>query len=1020
MSYNRSVKSYRLHEGGSLINRSTPVTFTFDGNSYAGYEGDTLASALLANGVRLMGRSFKYHRPRGVMTCGPEEPNALVGIGSGSNFEPNQRMTTTEIYQNLSATSQNRFPSLSFDVFSVFSWFSRFLPSGFYYKTFMYPTAFWKHVYEPVIRYIAGLGNAPTVADQDHYEHFYYHTDVLVVGGGVAGILAAYEVAQSGASVLLVEQNYFLKGRFSVDKVNIDGKCGNEWLQNIVEELHAMENVTIRTRTSCSACYDHNYCILYERLTDHCATSEEAGGGVRHRLWRVRARNVVMCTGAIERTIPFCCNDVPGVMLASAVRDYLSMYGVLVGKKVVVYTNNDDAYQTAIAIHDAGGNVPALLDVRATTPPDLTQQLSDRGIPVLKNKGIVGIKGNLSVEKVYASDIRESGRTGSVCEYVCDAVAVSGGWSPAVHIWCHSGGKLSWDEKQSLFRPDSLSPPVNHDGSAMIFAAGCANGAMLPHQAISDALSVGSIIAKIYKEDTRPHISPVVDVLNHENIHPLWFTPSYGKYADGTKHFIDFQNDVTAGDIELAIREGYTSVEHTKRYTTVGMATDQGKMSNMNAMGIMADALGISIDKVGTTTFRPPYTPISIGSIAGGETGELFKVVRRTPMHNWHSEHGAVWEPVGDWRRPFTYCNNGETREDAVNREILTTRKHAGLLDASTLGKIIVTGPDSGEFLDRVYTNMISTLGVGRCRYGLMCNENGFLFDDGVIARLSDDTFLCHTTSGGADRVYAWLEWWHQTEWYDLDIFIVNVTEQYGQVALVGPEARNIILELGTDIDMSKDSFKFMGIQEGTLGDCPVRIFRISFSGELSYEIATPLSYALSLWKKLLQVGKQYNITPYGTEALHVMRAEKGFIMIGDETDGTITPLDLGLGALVSKKKADFIGMRALKRSWLSDLDNRELLVGLETEDPAVVIPQGAYAVPDGDSCELPNSNTIGYITSSYWSPTLNRSIAMGLIKNGTSRMGEYIKFPLKDRSPVRAKIVSPIFYDKDGEKQNV
>ncbi|MEM0990292.1 MAG: sarcosine oxidase subunit alpha family protein [Pseudomonadota bacterium] len=987
--------SARLPEGGLAIDRDRPVSFTFNGTRLPGFAGDTLASALLANGQHMVGRSFKYHRPRGIVASGAEEPNALLGVGEGPRFEPNQRATTTELADGMVTGSQNHWPTLENDVGALNAWIANKMPvfsAGFYYKTFLFPRFAWKHVYEPVIRNAAGLGAAPTEKDPDIYEHFHAHVETLVVGGGIAGLIAAQEAADRGEDVLLVEQGHILGGRAPADGDAIDGKSAPDWVAETEAALATHDNVRVRLRTMASGVYDHGYVLLYERVSDHLAPMADRP---RHRLWRVRAKNIVMATGAIERPLTFANNDLPGVMLASAVRDYIRLYGVLPGKKVVVYANNDDAYRTALALHAAGAKVPAVIDVRPEVTGALPEQVRALGIPVMAGHGIARAIGKFRVEEVEVGKITGSSgeMTGRDDFYYCDLIAMSGGWSPVVHLWSHCGGKLTWDADRSLFQPDPARPPTGADGQAMVTCTGAANG----------ALTLAEILGP--ERTDAPAEAPLA---------PHWFTPSRGKYAHGTKHFVDFQNDVTAADVRLAAREGYESVEHTKRYTTLGMATDQGKTSNINGLALLAEALGADIPVVGTTTFRPPYTPISMGAIAGSAKGKLFKAVRQTRMHGWHDRHGADWEPVGDWYRPYCYLRQGEDRHAAVTREVVNARTNVGLLDASTLGKIVVKGPDAGKFLDLIYTNMMSSLKVGRCRYGLMCTENGFLFDDGVVVRTGEDAFLCHTTSGGSDRVHAHMEEWLQTEWWDLKVWTANVTDQWAQVAVAGPAARKVIEAAGTDIDLS---LPFMSYAEGKIGGLPCRLFRISFSGELSFEIATPAKGGLSLWRKLLAAGEPHGLMPYGTEALHVMRAEKGFIMIGDETDGTVTPQDLGLNWAVSKKKTDFIGKRAQERADLVRR-GRKQLVGLLTEDPKQVLPDGAHAVKRVR--EHIAMETIGHVTSTYFSPTLGHSIAMGLVEDGLSRRGEWLDFPVDKDAVMRAQIVDPVFYDPKGEKQNV
>ena len=992
--------STRLRTGGQQIDRTKPLSFTFNGKSFEGFAGDTLASALLANGQSLMGRSFKYHRPRGVVAAGAEEPNALVNLGEGAAFEPNQRATTTPLFDGLTATSQNHWPTLEFDVGQINTLLARFLPAGFYYKMFIHPRPLWKHVYEPFIRKSAGLGKAPTVKDTDTYEHYHAHVDVLIVGGGIAGLSAALAAGQSGARVLVLEQTAAWGGRALVDAPTIEGVPGAEWVAATVAVLEAMPNVTLRTSCMGAGVYDHGYVLGYEQLY--------ADTGPRHRLWRIRAKQVVTATGAIERPLSFAANDLPGVVLASAARDYVAHYGVSLGDRTVVVTNNDDAYRTALALNAAGLAVAAVVDARPDPDGPLVRATRDAGIRVIPGSGIAKVKGLTKVVSVSLCDIAGKG---NVTEQIaCECVAMSGGWSPVVHLWSHCGGKLIWDAEQAMFRPDPARGPTGADGTVFVSAAGTANGHLTTSEVLADAALAG---AKAVGAEVAP---PQGFDEAQEPIKPVWMMPENAKHKLRSKAWLDFQNDVKVSDVQLAAQEGFESVEHAKRYTTLGMATDQGKLSNINGLAVLSDALGSDIPDVGTTTFRPPYTPISLGSIAGAAKDSLFQPVRTTPMHEWHLENGADFEPVGHWRRPYAFPRTSETVHEAVHREVLNTRSNVGLLDASTLGKLIVSGPDAGKFLDMMYTNMMSSLPVGKCRYGLMCSENGFLMDDGVVARIDEQTWLCHTTSGGADHIHGWMEDWLQCEWWDWQVYVANVTEQYGQIAVVGPKARDVLEALG-GMDVSAAALPFMQWVDGTLGDFNIRIYRISFSGELSFEIAVGAGQARAFWDALVAAGETHGIMPYGTEALHIMRAEKGFIMIGDETDGTVIPQDLGLHWALSKKKDDYLGKRAHTRSHMAD-PNRWQLVGLETLDGSV-LADGAYGIADGTNANG-QVNTQARVTSTYHSPTLGKGIAMGLVHYGPDRMGEVITFTSEGPTPVRAKIVSPVFYDPAGEKQNV
>ena len=1005
--------STRLATGGRWVDRNAPVDFTFNGNRLSGLSGDSLASALLANNQVVLGRSFKYHRPRGLIASGVEEPNALMNLGREGRFEPNQRATTTELFTGLEAASQNHWPSLAFDIGAVNGLAARFMPAGFYYKTFMAPRAAWKHLFEPFIRQAAGLGKAPKDPDADTYEHFYAHVDLLIVGGGIAGLQAALTAGRSGAQVLLVEQSPHWGGRAPVDGAIIDGMAADEWIKIALQQIENMDNVQIRNRCMGAGVYDHGFALAYERLGDHVAPA----AGPRHRMWRIRARQILTTTGALERPLSFAGNDVPGVMLASAVRDYVVNYGVSPGDRVVIVTNNDDAYRTALVLHAAGLNVPAILDARPVADGPLCDAVRALGVRVETGKAIAAVKGRKHVTGVGICD--QAGEGAELAEIACDCVAMSGGWSPIVHLWSHCGGKLIWDTDNCHFRPDPDRPPTGADGAAFVSVAGAANGAMSSGDCLSDAHTNVVGIAKRLRLKLPSKAKPAGATPEPQAaMAPVWIMPQGAGIAKRSKMWLDYQNDVKVSDVQLAAQEGFESVEHTKRYTTLGMATDQGKLSNINGLAVLADALNAEIPKVGATTFRPPFTPVSMGSIAGEARGDLFQPVQMTPLSDWHADNDAYFEPVGHWRRPYCYQRPGETVAQAVNREVRNTRNQVGLLDASTLGKIIVKGPDAGRFLDMVYTNMMSTLAVGKCRYGLMCSENGFLIDDGVVARLDADTWLCHTTTGGADRIHGWMEDWLQCEWWTWQVYTANVTEQFAQIAVVGPQARTLLDRIG-GMDVSKDALPFMAWRAGQLGGIDARVFRISFSGELSYEIAVPASHGLNFWNRLMAAGADLGIMPYGTEALHILRAEKGFIMIGDETDGTVIPQDLGLNWAISKKKTDYLGKRAQMRSHMCDPD-RWKLVGLETLDGSV-LPDGAYAVGEGHN-ENGQRNMIGRVTSTYYSVTLDKGIAMGLVKGGPDRIGDIISFPTLEKGgrEIQARICDPVFYDKEGEKQNV
>ncbi len=1002
--------STRISKGGRLLDRNKRLSFAFNGRNLFGFQGDTLASALLANDQVLIGRSFKYHRPRGFVSSGVEEPNALMSLGHGGNFEPNRSATTVELVDGIEAVSQNHLGSLEWDLGFINNFFAKIFPAGFYYKTFMKPRFAWKHLFEPIIRNAAGLGRAPSLPDETAYDYFYAHVDILVIGAGMAGLLTTYELAKSGLNVLLVEQKHYFGGYALSDDFEVEGVAVSKWLENMERELANLDNVQVKKNFTAIGLHDHGYLIGCENLE----VAEKMGrSAIRHRLWRLRIKQIVLATGAIERPLIFAGNDIPGVMLSSAALDFYKLYGVSPGDRTVVVTNNDSAYLTAINLHNAGLSVPVIIDVREGSSGDLSDSLRSMGIRIEYGKGIASVLGKKRVKAVELCSLTGEGSVQETIE--CDSVIMSGGWSSTVHLWSHCGGRLIWNDDLDTFLPDASKPPIDENGEDFIGVVGSASGSFWPSEIIQNVKETVSKIQKKFQISKMRSSSISIQEIKYGDSSSKYFTPEGAGEKLKSKCFVDFQNDVKLSDLRLAMQEGYESVEHLKRYTTLGMATDQGKLSNINGLKYLADLVGREINEVGTTTFRPPYTPISLGSIAGEARKGLFKPVRKTMLHPWHEANGASWEPVGDWRRPYAYLKKNETIEQAVLREVTNTRNALGILDASTLGKIIVSGPDAANFLDLMYTNMISTLQVGRCRYGLMCNENGFLFDDGVVVRLAEETFLCHTTTGGADRVYSWMEEWHQTEWWNKRMFIQNVTEQYTQITIAGPKSRLLLEGLG-GLDVSREALKPLGYLEGELAKIKARVFRISFSGELSFEIAVPNQFGLEFWEKCLETGSQFGISPYGTEALHVMRAEKGFIMIGDETDGTVIPQDLNLGWAVSKKKKDFIGKRAQERIFMND-PNRKTLVGLSLQNSSEKIPDGASAILGGVG--QAGDNVIGHVTSTYFSPTLDKPIAMALLKDGKNLLGQTIEIPVESEKILKAIVIEPKFYDVEGNRQN-
>jgi sarcosine oxidase subunit alpha len=1006
----------RLQSGGR-IDRSRPLIFTFNGRSLQGYVGDTLASALLANGISLVGRSFKLHRPRGIMGAGAECPNSLVQVGRGAGTIPNLRATQTELYHGLEANSVNCWPSVKFDVNAVTGLFSPLLPAGFYYKTFKWPQSWWDKVYEPRIRKAAGFGKAPTAPDPDRYEKKNRHCDVLIVGGGPAGIAAALEAGRRGARVILCDEQNEFGGSLLANRQFLDGKPGVEWAKQAVAELESLEEVTLLPRTTAFGHYHHGFVSLLERVTDHVGlTSPDARP--RQRQWRVRANQVVLATGAIERPLVFCNNDRPGIMPASAVSTYINRYGVRPGQRAVVFTNNDSAYQTALDLDDHGIDVAAIVDVRpASEEGVLVDRARKEEIPIYSGYAVVDTRGaqHVSGVKVMRLNGRGDGVYGEIHHLDCDLVASSGGWNPVIHLHSHPGGTMRYDESIASFVPDqSVGNTYN---------AGACNGNFALGGCITEGLSAGATAAAGagFGSDEIEGAAPATGKQKESPLRPMWRVPSRKPISRAPKQFIDVQNDQTSGDVYLAVREGYRSIEHIKRYTAMGFGTDQGKLGNINGAGIAAEALGEDIAKVGTTTFRPAYTPVTMGAFAGREFGpERFHAVRKTPMHKWHVEHGALFENVGDWKRPWYYPKPGESMRDALDRESYQTRHAVGVLDASTLGKIDVRGPDAAEFLNRVYTSGWKTMEVGKARYGIMLGEDGMIMDDGVSARIAEDHYHMTTTTGGAARVLGHLEEYLQTEWPELQVYLTSTTDQWAAISLAGPHARDVVEKVVSGIDLSAEAFPFMTWRDGEAAGVPARVFRISFSGELGFEINVQANYGQYVWDAVWEAGQEYGITPYGTETMHILRAEKGFIIAGQDTDGSVNPMDFGMHGLLSKKK-DFIGRRSLSRPDAMRED-REQFVGLVTvDDPKEIIPEGAQLVEDRNANEAPKPVPLqGYVTSSYYSSTLGYSIALAMIKRGRERMDEVLYAPQADGRVIQCRITSPVFYDPKGERQNV
>ena len=968
------MTGFRLGKGG-LVDRSSSLNFKFDGKSFEGFAGDTLASALIANNVHLMGRSFKYHRPRGVISAGSSEPNALVTLRQGGRQEANTRATMIELYEGLVARSQNRWPSLNFDVGAVNSLASHLFVAGFYYKTFMWPKSFWEKIYEPLIRRAAGLGIASKEADPDKYEKAYAHCDLLVVGSGPTGVMAALTAARSGARVILSDEGAALGGSLLNENEEIGGMTGLSWARVTLAELNAMPHVTLMPRTTIFGWYDDNIFGAVERVNDHVL--EPSPYEPRQRYWRIMAKRAVMATGAEERPIVFGGNDVPGVMTASALRTYANRYAAAAGRSIVVFTNNDFAYRTARDMRAHGVHVEAIVDSRGVAKVD------SAGVPVVHGV-IVNVAGGKRVTAVELGDHRS---------IPCDCLAMSGGWSPIVNLMCHHGAKPIWNEEIAGFVPPHLGPAF--------VAAGSAAGRMLLSECLADGARAGTMKGRT------PAIPKCRD--DSVGVTPLWWV----KESTG-KAFVDYQNDATAKDLPLAAREGYRDVELAKRYTTAGMATDQGKLGNVNAIAILADATGRSMEQVGTTTFRPYYTPVSFGALAGPFVGHHFQPVRKTPMHDWAEELGAVFVETGLWMRSSWFPQAGEDWLAAASREVLATRTCVGLCDVSTLGKIDLQGADAAEFLNRLYCNTFSTLDVGKARYGLMLREDGIVFDDGTTSRLAPDHFLMTTTTANAARVMSHLEFCHQAHWPELDVQYVSVTEQWAQMAIAGPKARATVQKIVDRLTLDDTSLPYLAAREiSILGGMQARLFRISFSGEHAYELAVPADYGNMVARALMQAGAEFGITAYGIEALSIMRIEKGHVA-GGELNGTTTAGDLGLGKLMSTKK-DYIGRMMASREGLVD-KKRQCVVGIRPYDPKDKIRSGSHLLNRADEPSMVTDQ--GYISSVAWSPTLNMWVGLALLANGRMRHGDVVKvFDGIRNSHSFGVICDPVHYDRENGK---
>jgi len=982
---------------GGWIDRSQPLHFTFNGVRHGGYAGDTLASALLANGVRIVGRSFKYHRPRGILALGAEEPNALVQLSVGAETEPNTKATQVELREGLVAASQNCWPSVRFDLGAMTGLFSRLLPAGFYYKTFMWPPRGWL-AYEPFIRRMAGMGTCATEPDPDRYEHTHAHCDVLVIGSGPAGLAAARSAGQTGARVLLVDEGIRLGGSLLYERTLIDSAPSRDWIAGVEAELAAMPEVMVLRRATAFGYYDHNQVAVLERVNDHRA---RRSGDVRQRIWHVQANEVILATGAHERFLVFGNNDLPGVMLASAARGYLNAFAVRPGREAVMLANNDAAYEVARDLAEGGVSVRALLDVRPNPAGAAIDQLASTGIAVMPGASVTHAHGRSAVTGVTVAEIDNVGRPrGRSRDIACDLVCVSGGWSPAVHLHAQARGRPRYDPAIGGFVPgDSVQAERS---------VGAARGTFALEACIAEGANAGAEAARKAGFDVIARGANPIEAVASTPPLTIW---SIGALP-GTryKRFVDFQNDVTDADIALAVREGYRSVEHVKRYTTLGMGTEQGKTSNTGGFAHVAAALEVDIASVGTTTFRPPYVPIALGALAGAEGGRHFMPNRRTAMHDEHLACGAVMLQSGPWLRPQCYPHASESLDDAARREAQAVRSSLGIVDVSTLGKFEVIGPDAVAFLERIYVNRIQTLKVGRCRYGVMLREDGIVFDDGTVTRLADEHYFVTTTTAQASLLARRLEYCHEVLWPELDLQLVNVTEQWAAIALAGPRSYDVLAGVVESGSVDNEALPYMGHTQVVIGGVASRIFRISFSGERAYELYVPAAYGASLWRRVLEAGKDFGITPYGIDSLNTLRIEKGHVA-GGELDGRVTIDDLGLARMV-KTDGDFIGRRGSMRPGLQD-PARWQLVGVAPADGKAAVPPGAKII-----AESVPGHYLGEVTSTTWSPMLQMPIALALVSAGRSRHGQTLvaTSPLAKRD-VSVVVRSPLFFDPEGAR---
>ena len=993
-------QDFRLDKIG-LINRNKKISFKFNGKKYFGYEGDTLASALIANGVHLVGRSFKYHRPRGFFGAGVDEPYAIVQLYKNNEIEPNVRATEQELFDGLKAKSVNCWPNVNFGIGAINNFLNKFIPAGFYYKTFMWPKSFWYKFYEPFVRKAAGFGVASTKHDQEKYEHKYEYCDLLVTGSGPSGLASAYAAAKNGAKVILAEDKPRFGGSLLTSEANIGNQSGKEWADKIVTELKEMSNVIVKNRAQVFGYYDHNMLVMSERLSDHLPKSKKYSP--KQRLWYIRAKEVVISSGSIERPLVFGNNDTPGVLLTSAAKEYLKVYGVLVGKKPLVFTNNDSAYETAIEFKKNGID-PLVLDTRVNPKSEIIDEAKSLNINIKFSYVVIAAKGYKKVKSAEIAKISEDKKIlGQIENINCDCICVSGFWTPTIHLTSQSGNKTKFNKEIDAFVPSQSRQEETTVGSA--------SGVFTLEETLKTSFEAGHRLSKkITNKDNKVLVPQVAEKKSTQH-DKFWCVPlSKGKKY---KRFLDFQNDVAVSDVELALREGYRSIEHVKRYTTLGMATDQGKTSNLNGLQLVSNVENKIVPDVGHTTFRPPYTPVTIGAIVGREVGKHSKPTRKSPMHLWHEKNNAVFVDAGVWLRPRYYKQENETLFDASKREAAHVRKNVGVCDVTTLGKIDIKGPDAVELLNRVYTNAWLKLPVGKARYGVMLREDGIVMDDGTTTRISENHYHMTTTTAQAANILSHLEYYLQVVWPELNVNVVSTTEQWAGAAIAGPKSRDVLQKLFPDINVSNEGLPFMGYVEGNLFGVYARIFRISFSGELAYEVNVESDNGNFMWEKIIEIGKDFQIQPYGTEALSTLRIEMGHVA-GSELDGRTIPYDNSLEGLLSKKK-DFIGKRSLNRAAFIAKD-RQKLVGVVPLDKKTSIPEGSHLVKDANA-KLPNPK-LGHVSASCWSVEHNNPFSLAILHDGKNMIGQklFALSPLKNKS-IPVEIVSSHYVDPKGER---